>query len=211
MNQKPKIKSWKKIAIISIVVLISFIIIANLFMDKYKLGLEAYNKKDYGKAYLYLKQIDPENKDYTDAKIKATESKAKLDSLGRAEVIAEKLKEQQKAIEEEAKLKSEELNLKQEKIKQGERPVKLFILDRQTKIDDQFSSWDGSHKTLTKYVKDNMNDPDSYEHVETKYYDMKDHLIIITKFRGANSLGGKVLNSLKAKVDLEGKILEIIE
>lgn len=211
MNQKPKIKLWKKVTIISIVALISFIVIANLFMDKYKLGIEAYNKKDYGKAYLYLKQIGSDNKNYTDAKIKAKESKAKLDSLERVELTAEKLKDQLKVIEEEMKRKTKELNLRKEKIKQEEIPVKSLNLDSQIKIEDQFSSWDGSHKNLTKYIKDNMNDPDSYEHIETKYYDMNDHLIVITKFRGTNSFGGKVLNAIKAKVDLEGNILEIIQ
>lgn len=36
----------------------------------------------------------------------------------------------------------------------------------------QFSIWDGSHKELTKLIKKALNDEKSYEHIETKYYEM---------------------------------------
>nr|NQU93701.1 hypothetical protein [Bacteroidota bacterium] len=75
----------------------------------------------------------------------------------------------------------------------------------------QFNAWDGSHIGLTRYIKNNMNDPDSYEHIETKYWDMVDHLVVLTRFRGENPFGGKVINSIKAKVDLQGSVLEIID
>lgn len=81
----------------------------------------------------------------------------------------------------------------------------------QKKLENQFSAWDGSHQNLTKMIKQAMNDPDSYEHVETKYWDMNDHLVIMTKYRGKNAFGGKVLGMVKAKVSMNGDILEIIE
>lgn len=56
-----------------------------------------------------------------------------------------------------------------------------------------------------------MNDPDSYDHVKTYYYDMGDHLIVVTSFRGNNAFGGKVLNTYTAKISMEGKILEIYQ
>lgn len=74
-------KLWKKIAIITVVVFIALIVIVNLFIDKYKLGIEAYNRKDYGKAYFYLKQIDSNDKNFADASTKATYSKKIVDSL----------------------------------------------------------------------------------------------------------------------------------
>ena len=78
-------------------------------------------------------------------------------------------------------------------------------------IEKQFSAWDGSHIKLTRLIKDSMNDPDSYEHVETKYWDMKDHLIVNTTFRGKNAFGGTVKNTVKAKVSLDGENIEILE
>ena len=56
-----------------------------------------------------------------------------------------------------------------------------------------------------------MNDPDSYDHVETVYWDKGDYLVVMTKYRGNNAFGGKVLGIVKAKVSLNGDILQIIE
>lgn len=82
---------------------------------------------------------------------------------------------------------------------------------RKEMIEKQFSAWDGSHIKLESLIKDSMNDPKSYEHVETKYWDMKDHLIVNTTFRGKNAFGGVVKNAVKAKVSLDGENIEILE
>jgi len=82
---------------------------------------------------------------------------------------------------------------------------------RKKQFEDQFSAWDGSHRELTKIIKASMNDPDSYEHVETVYWDRDDHLIVSTTFRGKNAFGGTVVNTVKAKVSLDGQNIEIIE
>ena len=74
-----------------------------------------------------------------------------------------------------------------------------------------FSSRDSSHGGLTKWVKENMNYPDSYEHVSTSYVDMSDHLVINMTFRGKNMSGDVVENFIKAKVDLEGNVLELLD
>jgi len=81
---------------------------------------------------------------------------------------------------------------------------------RKKRIKQCFSGWDGSHDGLTKLIKSSMNDPKSYEHVETVYWDMDDHLIVRTKFRGKNVFGGVVLNWILAKVDIDGNVLSII-
>lgn len=80
---------------------------------------------------------------------------------------------------------------------------------RKQMIVEQFSSWDGSHINLTEAIKKNMNDPSSYEHVSTKYFDMGDHLKVVTEFRGTNSFGAKVKNTVIAQVGLDGHIIEI--
>ena len=74
-----------------------------------------------------------------------------------------------------------------------------------------FSAWDGSHRQLEKYIKSNMNDPKSYDHVETTFSLQKDYAIVLTKFRGKNAFGGTVLNSVKAKVSYDCNVIEIIE
>jgi hypothetical protein len=82
---------------------------------------------------------------------------------------------------------------------------------RKELIERNFSSWDGSHRQLETYIKESMNDPDSYEHIETRYWDRGDYLVVMTTFRGKNAFGGVVKNSVKAKVALDGSILEILD
>ena len=76
-------------------------------------------------------------------------------------------------------------------------------------IDDQFCPWTGKHLRVVSYVRMNMNDPSSFDHVETRYLDKGDHLIVYMKFRGKNAFGGIVANEVTAKVDLNGNILEL--
>ena len=83
--------------------------------------------------------------------------------------------------------------------------------ERQIQLEKQFSAWDGSHNTLTQLIKKSMNDPDSYEHVETNYWDMKDNIVVRTVYSGKNAFGGRVKNFVKAKFDNDGNLLEIIE
>jgi hypothetical protein len=83
--------------------------------------------------------------------------------------------------------------------------------DRDKVIKKAFNEWDGSHINLVKLVKDNMNDPGSFEHVETKYWDNGDYLVLEMKYRGKNAFGGIVTQSIRAKSDLQGTILKILE
>lgn len=79
----------------------------------------------------------------------------------------------------------------------------------QAKVKAQFSSWDGSHTNLVRRIKSGMHDPGSYQHVETYYLDRGDHLVVTTKFRGKNAFGALVLNTVQAKVDISGNVLEL--
>jgi len=81
---------------------------------------------------------------------------------------------------------------------------------RKEKIEYNFSAWDGSHRALTEIIKKSMNDPSSYEHEETVYWDKGDHLVVKTTFRGKNAFGGTVKNWVMAKVDLNGNVIEVI-
>jgi hypothetical protein len=81
---------------------------------------------------------------------------------------------------------------------------------RKEQIEKHFSAWDGSHRGLTEAIKRSMNDPSSYDHEKTVYWDKGDHLVVQTTFRGKNAFGGVVINSVMAKVDLNGNVIEII-
>ena len=95
------------------------------------------------------------------------------------------------------------------KIKE-EKQKQIAAEARKKKIESQFSAWDGSHRNLERVIKESMNDPDSYEHVKTVYWDRGDYLIVKTTFRGKNAFGGVVKNSVTAKVSLDGQVLQIL-
>ncbi|WP_022667886.1 hypothetical protein [Desulfospira joergensenii] len=97
-----------------------------------------------------------------------------------------------------------------QKIKEQQQEL-IAKEERKKRIEHQFSPWDGAHRNLERFIKESMNDPDSYDHVKTVYWDLKDHLVVLTTFRGKNAFGGVVKNSVKAKVGLDGDIIEILE
>lgn len=68
-------------------------------------------------------------------------------------------------------------------------------------IDRQFSSWDGSHMKLVKAVKNAMNDPNSYEHVQTSYIREGKVLFVKMDYRGKNGFGALVKTSVLGQVD----------
>ncbi len=82
---------------------------------------------------------------------------------------------------------------------------------RKDEIGKCFSGWDGSHRNLEKIVKQSMNDPVSYEHEETIYWDKDDHLIVKLTFRGKNAFGGVVRNWVTAKTSLNCDVVELIQ
>ncbi|WP_430735169.1 hypothetical protein [Halodesulfovibrio aestuarii] len=78
----------------------------------------------------------------------------------------------------------------------------------------KFHGWDGSFIPLETYLKNNINDASSYEHVETRFevrtLGKKPWLVVATKFRANNGYGAKVLAVATAKYDLlEGKLYEV--
>ncbi len=85
------------------------------------------------------------------------------------------------------------------------------IAARKTRIERQFSAWDGSHRALEQIIKKTMNDPDSYKHVETRYSESDDAIVVKTTFRGKNAFGGVVTNSIRAKFTLDGELIAIID
>lgn len=77
-------------------------------------------------------------------------------------------------------------------------------------IESQFHVWDGSHIRLEKLIIDSLNDPGSYEHIETRYKDMGNHLVVSTAYRGKNAFGAIIKNKTIAKVSVHGIILGIV-
>ncbi len=86
-------------------------------------------------------------------------------------------------------------------------PEEKAKVEYQKWVESQFSAWDGSNKYLVELVKENMNDPKSFEHIETKYKDTSDGLDLYMKFRGKNAFGGLVINEVNAHADYKTKYI----
>ena len=92
--------------------------------------------------------------------------------------------------------------------KPSQAPAKVKkVLTRIEQIDNQFSVLDGSHIKLTREIKKTMNDPESFEHIETRFKDLGNEIVVHESFRGKNSFGGLVINKVIATVDIEGNVL----
>lgn len=89
-------------------------------------------------------------------------------------------------------------------------PPKTPAEIRKEKLQHGFNPWNGEHIQLTRLIKQNMKNPDSYDHVKTTYIDKGDYLIIETTYRGTNSFGAVVPGVAAAKADLDGNIIELI-
>lgn len=90
-------------------------------------------------------------------------------------------------------------------------PEKITKETRKKSISSAFSAWNGAHKALEKMIINAMNDPDSYEHIQTHYNDNGKTLYVSTEFRGRNAFGGMVKHMVKATVDTStGEVIEII-
>ena len=82
---------------------------------------------------------------------------------------------------------------------------------KQKLIADQFSPVDGTHYYLEKMVVDNLNDPDSFEHIETRHSVNEDHMLIQMDYRARNGFNALIRKQVVAKADLQtGMILEIV-
>ena len=85
-------------------------------------------------------------------------------------------------------------------------------LTRREIIEKQLNYYNGAHIELENLVRRAMNDPKSYEHIETLYWDMGTHLVVLMSCRSRNGYGGLVVTHIRAKTDIyTGKVLEIIE
>lgn len=74
----------------------------------------------------------------------------------------------------------------------------------------QFSKWDGSHVTSVAAIKAAINDPDSFKHGETVYFQRKDGTIkVLTTFYARNGFGGMVKALAETIVDAQGNVLKL--
>lgn len=81
---------------------------------------------------------------------------------------------------------------------------------RKAEIMRGFNAWDGSHVQLERWVKGRLRDPESYEHIETRYIDKGDHLVVYTKYRARNGFGGMNVEDAVARANIDGSLIKVL-
>lgn len=103
---------------------------------------------------------------------------------------------------------------KNRKAKQAEEARQAFeadLAEKQEKwVDECISSYDGSCRRLVNEFKPMLKDPSSFEHIETRYKKMSDHVLVIMTYRAKNSFGALDVSTLKAKVGYDCELIEIL-
>lgn len=84
------------------------------------------------------------------------------------------------------------------------------IIAKLDRARSQFSVWNGSHKKITKIIKESMKNPENYQHVKTKWDLLNDDTILVkTTFKSKNIFGALIDKYVRAIVSLDEQILEI--
>lgn len=134
-----------------------------------------------------------------DAESKAKAHQANIDTL------AKRLEEQgldKKQAEYDAEFSIDQQNSGSWTAKKAESWLKQEVENKKY-VDwrnSHFSAWDGSVPALVKVVKENMNNPKSFKHVETTYSDLSSHggFKVRMVFRGTNAFNAVVTNAVDA-------------
>ena len=96
------------------------------------------------------------------------------------------------------------------KLQQAKRETEI-----QEKVKAQFSAWDGSHRTLVETVKKTLNDPGSFEHLETK--DMRgtawpETFVVRMEYTAKNAFGGRLRKYVLVEISVEtGRITQVLD
>lgn len=79
-------------------------------------------------------------------------------------------------------------------------------------LDEQFDHYDGSNYASVVAIQSIMNNPKSFEHVETHYVDTRGEgdtaLRVFTKFRGTNAYGAIVTQTFISFIDTSGNVID---
>lgn len=75
------------------------------------------------------------------------------------------------------------------------------------KVAALFSGWDGSNREMVRAAKAQMKAPDSFDHVETRYSNRGDKVVITMTFRGKNSFNATVTSKAMGFIDPDTRVL----
>ena len=74
------------------------------------------------------------------------------------------------------------------------------------------SEWDGSVRQVKQFLKENLNDPDSYESMEWSPVSQNPHtkwFLVRHKYRAANGFGAKMIYNQQFTLDSLGNVINV--
>ncbi len=96
------------------------------------------------------------------------------------------------------------------KMVQAEQERQETLKRKKKQIAEKFSDVTGENWDLAYYIKTKLlHDPDSYEHVKTKWLDWNDHILIYTTFRARNKFGALVMSTYEVVLTYDDNIVSI--
>lgn len=103
----------------------------------------------------------------------------------------------------------EKMNVAKSKLEEAQRNLADIKKKQEDWQKHCISSWDGSCPKLVRVLKDNLKDPESFEHMETyvKYGD--DYVTVVMKYRAKNSFGGYNIEAVTGQVSYDCEVLGI--
>jgi len=153
-----------------------------------------------------------------DIKVLSPEEKAKAEADAKIKAEADAAEQAKRAAEDKVladkaaadKIISDKKAAEDKIIADAKAAEDKKIADYKAWVSSQFSSWDGSNTYLVKLIKENMNDPKSFEHVNTTYADKGDYILVKMVYRGKNAFGGLILQNVTAKSDYKTNMISVI-
>ena len=78
-------------------------------------------------------------------------------------------------------------------------------------ICNDMSEWDWSYKPLVEYVKNNMKDSSSFQHISTTFSNTDKAVIFLMKYSWKNSFNATTTETIKMKIDTTTWDRKIVE
>lgn len=128
-------------------------------------------------------------------------------ALGNINTNAKKIDQRDRVVEKTISLKTAEP--KQESVPVKTVKVKTPQEEYDEWVKSKFSVWDGSCKSLKELTINNLNDPDSFKHISTKYWTQEDmkSIIVVMEFTAKNAFGGTIRSYSKGTLNRDSNTI----
>ncbi|KXX72266.1 hypothetical protein [Flammeovirga sp. SJP92] len=171
------------------------------------------NEENISKTKNYLKERNISKTKVYFAKIDTTYNRKKVDALEKKVIQLDNELKVEKVIELMNDKKFDDAKDVLSKVDEDYDIKTTESLAEEIKLKEELEDLlddEGAVGVFVEYVKKDMNDPESFEHVRTLITEKGKYLNVMMKYREVNSYGAKVLTTVEAKLNRDGSVKKII-